>query len=65
MLPSQNLLNVADFKVLHQPANGILVGYEASARVDTKNKPACSLRWPRPSELTSVGRSTSIVASRS
>lgn len=40
MLPSQNLLNVADFKVLHQPANEYTGGlYEASARVDTKNKP--------------------------
>jgi len=40
LLPSRNLLSVADFKAQHMPSQEYVGGlYEASARVDTKNKP--------------------------
>jgi DNA-directed RNA polymerase subunit beta' len=40
LLPSRNLLSVTDFKAQHMPSQEYVGGlYEASARVDTKNKP--------------------------
>lgn len=40
MLPSRNLFSAADFKVHYKPSQEYVGGlYEASARVDTKNRP--------------------------